>query len=235
MVENALAYGISYVAHRERLYHEFRQVYPDVITWEGETQPIRHFRTIDADAEALLRSGKQILVLSTPGRNPASLTGKLDSLGVQCGISLAKDTLFENPFNREAIIGIKATAPWRTLSDKVMPAATAIRLDTGTRNSAPLAIGDVRPGDYIEATVLLESRNSEPGTLILRSPESDQDGVYFSDSQSFFDAGRHRRLLRLRARISQPPAGSTLICHFYYPGDTRVEISDLHLKHFGQR
>lgn len=235
MVENALAYGISYVAHRQRLYSAFRHVYPNVITWEGEKEPLRHFRAVDADPEAILRSGKNILVLSTPGRNSSSLINKLDSLGALNGISLLKDTLYENPFNQDIVFNIHSNESWQTLSDQFLPVTKSLVLDSGTRNSPAMSLTDARPGDYLEATVLVDSRESAPGTLILRSLESDRDGVYFSDSQSFFEAGRHLRLLRLRARISQAPAGGRMVCHFYYPGNTRVEISDFQIKHFGQR
>ena len=114
LLENGLVYGISYVAFRHYYYNEFQRVYNNVITWEGENDPIRYFRLLDADNETILKSGKKIYVVSSPGRNAGLLCNYLDSCYKQYDIRYTQDTVFHNSTTNEYIISIQNNDNWKT-------------------------------------------------------------------------------------------------------------------------
>ena len=114
LMENGLVYGMSYVAFRHYYYNEFERYYPNLITWEGETNPIRYFRMLDADNEAILKSGKNILILSTPGRHAYKLCNYIDSCSNQYGIRFLQDTIFRNGSTKEYIIRYQQRDNWKT-------------------------------------------------------------------------------------------------------------------------
>lgn len=113
MLENGLTYGISYVAFRHYYYNEFERIYNNVITWEGEDQQMRYFRLLDADNETILKSGKRIFVVSTPGRNAEVLCSYLDSCYNQYNINYSKDTVFFNSNTNEYIISFRDKDGWK--------------------------------------------------------------------------------------------------------------------------
>jgi len=235
MVENALVYGISYVAHREQYYQELSSLYPNVITWEGRNQPFRLFRTVPADPEAILRSGKPMYLFTSPGRYPEEFLATLDSLAGHYAIALSRDTLFSNPFNRDLIIRFRHNDSWKTLDNLQNTSSFVTVLDAGSRNSSELIFSDVRTGDYFEATVRIRSEDPGPAQIILRSQDPTADGVFFSDSHTLYDIGDNWKLLRLRARISRQPAGGKMICHVYFPGKTKLLTDEFRCSRYGIR
>ncbi|MDD4645726.1 MAG: hypothetical protein PHY99_07035, partial [Bacteroidales bacterium] len=116
MTENALSYGISYVAERYEFYNDYHKLYPNVITWEAEGQKPRLFRAADIDPESFLYCGKDIYVYATPGRNADWLTNYLDTLAARSGVSISKDTVFVNPDNEERVIRVRNNTGWTTLT-----------------------------------------------------------------------------------------------------------------------
>ncbi len=235
MVENALVYGISYVAHREQYYQELSTLYPNVVTWEGRNQPFRLFRTVPADPEAILRSGKVMYLFTSPGRYPEEFLATLDSLAGHYAITLSRDTLFTNSFNQDRIISFRHDDSWKTLDNLQNTSPGETVLDAGSRNSSELIFSDVRTGDYFEATVRIRTEDPDPAQIILRSQDPAADGVFFSDSHTLYDIGDNWKLLRLRARISQLPAGGKMICHVYFPGKSKIEMNTFRCSRYGIR
>ena len=117
MITNGLVYGISSVAHRPLFFREYEKIYPNIITWEGENRPIKFFRMVDADNEAILKSGKNIYIFSTPGRNAIKLCNYFDNCALNMGISLSKDTVFTNSNKKEHIIRIRNNDNWKTINE----------------------------------------------------------------------------------------------------------------------
>lgn len=111
---NGLIYGMSFVAFRHYYYNEFERFYPNVLTYEGNINPLRYFRMLDADNEALLKSGKKIHILSTPGRNADVLCNYLDSCFNQLDMTFVQDTVFINSNTGEYIISIQQNNHWKT-------------------------------------------------------------------------------------------------------------------------
>lgn len=235
MVENALVYGISYVAHRHEFYQKYNQVYPNVITWEGAGKTPRLFRTADADPESILYRGGKIFIYSSPGRNAGLLLDYLDTLAVKTGTRMSRDTVFSNPDNGDRVIRVTNKEAWSTLTD-AREIANPSDLSPGSPVSALIPITGVIAGDYIEITLRILNNDPDAGCrLIARSLQSDQDGIYFEDSGSLQDIGHHWQLLRLRGKINAAPADGRMVCQAYYPGSKKITVQDLQIRHMGRR
>jgi hypothetical protein len=235
MIENALAYGISYVAHRHEFYQDYHQLYPNVITWEGEGQKPRLFRTVDADPESIIYSGKNIFVYSSPGRNAGLLLNYLDTLAVRCSTRISRDTVFTNSTNDAKVIMVRNLDRWQTLTDTKY-LAEPTELNPGKSVTDPIFIKGVVEGDYLEITVRIFHNDKDARCrLIARSLQSDQDGIYFEDSGSLQDIGDGWQLLRMRGRTSKTPPDSQMVCQIYYPGNNNVIVEDLQIRQMGRR
>ena len=242
MVENALSYGISWVAHRHQLYDDFHRIYPHVITWEGEGHNPKWFRTVEADPESILKCGRDIYLYSSPGRNAGVLLNWLDTLAAQTTIRIEKDTVFVNPENEDMIIrvrnkdgwGEKATGKLPIVGGSVRGSGLEVLNPSKSVSEKSFVIG-VEDGDYIEVTVCVLNQDAKnPGRLILKSIQSDSDGIYFEDSHSLQDIGDHWQLLRLRGRIQNVPLNGRMECMVYYPGQKELKIRDLEIRHMGK-
>jgi hypothetical protein len=233
MKENGLVYGISYVAHRHRYYQVLEPLYPNVITWEGNDQPLREFRTIEQDPEAMLRSGKDLYLLTTPGRYPDQFLRRIDSLAGHYAIDIKRDTCFYNPGNQDMIIRYRHTDRWRTLLESGLKGPGEVTVNGDNRNTALLEFSGVQAGDYFEATARIRQTGDEKPEIILRSQDPSRDTVFFSDSHSLYEIGNGEKLLRLRARISKVPEGGKLVCHVYLPGNGSVGIGSFRCAHYG--
>ena len=117
MITNGLVYGIGSVAHRNLFFREYEKIYPNIITWEGNNRPLKFFRMVDADNEAILKSGKNIYILSPSGRNAIHLCNYLDKCALNMGISLSKDTVFTNSNKKEYIIRIRNNDNWKIINE----------------------------------------------------------------------------------------------------------------------
>jgi len=235
MVENALAYGISYVAHRQEFYRDFNRYYPNVITWEGAEVTPKFFRTADADPESLVLGGRDIFVYSSPGRNPGALLGYLQSIAGKFGTSIAQDTVFKNPLNEDRVIRVRNNDRWTTLKN-ITDITEATELQPGGPVSQQIFLTGVNAGDYIEITVrILHNDNDARVRIIARSVQSDQDGIYFEDSGSLQDIGNGWQLLRLRGRIITAPVNEEMVCQVYYPGTKKTTVQNLQINHMGRR
>jgi hypothetical protein len=235
MVENGLVYGISYVAHRHRYYQELERLYPNIITWEGNDQPLKEFRTIEQDPEAMLRSGKNLYLVTTPGRYPEQFLRRIDSLAGHYAISLTRDTCFYNPGNQDLIIRFTHTDPWRAIRESIASNQQGILLDDAQRNTEILEFSGVQSGDYFEATARILLEGDEKPEIILRSTDPSRDTVFFSDSHSLFEIGKGEKLLRLRARIDKVPEDGKMVCHVYLPGSGEAHVGSFRCTQYGIR
>ncbi len=115
MVTNGLVYGMSYVNHHNYYYNDFEKYYPNIITWEGITRPVSYFRMLPADNNSVFKSGKDIYVLSTPGRYAHVLCNYVDSCAAHYNVILLRDTVFQNSEKKEFIIRYKHDDTWKTI------------------------------------------------------------------------------------------------------------------------
>ena len=116
-VQNGLVYGVSYVGYRHYFYNDYEKFYPNLLTWEGENKPIQYFRMIDADIEAILKSGKNIYLYSAPHQNAKTIINYLNISAHNFGVSLLIDTVFVNSNNYEYLIKISNNDDWKTINE----------------------------------------------------------------------------------------------------------------------
>ncbi len=114
---NGLVYGISYIAHRHYFFDDYEKVYPDVITYEGTDRPLRFFRLLEASNESILKSGKDIYLLSSPGRNAPDIARYLDSCAAGYGVMLRADTVFSDPMIDYSLLRINNLNGWTTTTE----------------------------------------------------------------------------------------------------------------------
>ncbi|MCX6270963.1 MAG: hypothetical protein NTU44_07035 [Bacteroidetes bacterium] len=117
LIANGLAYGISYVTHKHVYYNDYQLCYPNILTWEGEDQPLKYLRMINADNESILRSGKDVYTLASPGRNEDNLSRYLFKAAAACGEILKKDTIFINSITGESIYRYRNMSGWSTVRE----------------------------------------------------------------------------------------------------------------------
>ena len=235
MVENALAYGISYVAHRNNFYKEYSEVYPNVITWEGEGKTPTLFRTAEADPESILFCGSDLFIYSSPGRNAGQLVTYMDTIAARFGTHISRDTVFSNPENDEKVIRIRNLDSWKTL-DNIEKLNDPFTLSQAVPVTESFTVSGISAGDYIEITLRIRNNDSDARCrIIARSEQSDQDGIYFEDSGSLQNIGKGWQLLRLRGNISKAPADGRIICQIYYPGKNKITVQDLQIRHMGRQ
>ena len=66
--EYGLIFGLSYFRHRHRLAPEIKQLYPKVLSYEGEGKPFRNMRVVEVSDSVLLKNGYPIVVVDQEGR-----------------------------------------------------------------------------------------------------------------------------------------------------------------------
>ncbi len=117
--ENGLLYGISYVYKPYLFYNHYEKAYPNILTLNWKNNSLKYFSMLDAEIETILKSGKNIFVYSTPGRNANVLMEYFDSSANEIGISMERDTVFANCSDHEFIIKLKNSSNWKTIDEGV--------------------------------------------------------------------------------------------------------------------
>jgi len=106
-VENALIYGMSYSAHRDKYFNELMQKNSKVITYEGDEVPMKLWRIHEISFDSLLTEGNSFVLHSSPERKTATIIDNLSSRAQMHGVVLHVDTLYYNHFLNEAILRVR--------------------------------------------------------------------------------------------------------------------------------
>jgi hypothetical protein len=112
MIENGMAYGLSYVASRHYYYNEFERYYPNALTWIDNDRPLQYLKMIDASNETVFKSGADMYLYSSPGRNADVLCNYIDSCALVYGISYQRDTVYKNSANGDIVIRLRNLSGW---------------------------------------------------------------------------------------------------------------------------
>lgn len=115
MKENGLVYGNSYIANRFYFFNDYEPVYPNVLTYEGNEKPLWHMRLIPAENEAILKSGRPIYLLSSPGRNANGIMEYLKNQASEFSIQLEFNCIYSNHSLDTKIYKIQNTNGWRNI------------------------------------------------------------------------------------------------------------------------
>ena len=104
MPENAMVLGVSYLHHRKLSYLDYERIYPNILTWEGSENPLKHMRMRIANFEEILLSGNGIHFFSKPGWNGPELCKFVESYALDAGILVQRDTVYSFEKIEEYII-----------------------------------------------------------------------------------------------------------------------------------
>lgn len=182
-VTNGMVWALSYIDHVAYFYNQYEKIYPNHLTWEGQNNPIKYARMIDADNEAILKSGKSIYIYSAPGRYSRSLIDYLRIQEANFNIPLVIDTVFSNLAKEQYLIRARNT-DWFTKIDissgfekiynnyiyseagkekfigefslnteEVCNGFNSIKLGNEYTQSPKMILQNVKKGDYFELTI----------------------------------------------------------------------------------
>jgi hypothetical protein len=73
---------------------------------------------VDADNEAIFKSGKSIYLLSSPNTLTDEVINYVEKTAHSFGISMTMDTVFSNPARNEFVIKLTNTSKWETLTEQ---------------------------------------------------------------------------------------------------------------------
>ncbi len=117
-IADGLLYGITYVDSSNLSYNTYEKVYPNILTYEGDRRPLMYFMMLDANNEAVFKSGKSIYLLSAPNRHMREVMEYVENKAGSYGISMIRDTVFSNPARNEFVIKLTNISKWKTLAER---------------------------------------------------------------------------------------------------------------------
>jgi hypothetical protein len=142
LIENALIYGNSFIAQNNLYYNNYERIYPNVLSYEGENSSLSYFRMIEADNEAILKSGKSIFLLSSTGRNAMIIEDYIKKCGDSLGVKMQIDTCYENTLTNEFLIRFFNISGWHTKSSGICGFERNIKNILYTDNGKELMSGN---------------------------------------------------------------------------------------------
>jgi hypothetical protein len=107
--ENAVVYGLSYCGHRTEYLSQLIALNPNIICFEGEDKPVSQWRCGPAKLDSVLTTGKNIYILSTPGRQASVLLKMCETTANQNNMRLIVDTVYSDAEAKSEIIRTRAT------------------------------------------------------------------------------------------------------------------------------
>jgi hypothetical protein len=107
--ENAIVYGLSYCGHRTEYLSQLMSVNPNIICFEGEGNPISLWRCGPAKLDSVLATGKNIFILSTPGRQAPTLMRMCETAANQNNMRLVVSSVYSDNETKSEIFRVRAT------------------------------------------------------------------------------------------------------------------------------
>lgn len=106
MIEDGLMYGLSYVADKNDFSDVYLKYYPNVLSYEGDYKPIKHFRTKDAKIDRIFTKQNTVFLYSTPRRKTEKLKKELTRQANLVNVKTKFDTVFINQKNKDMFIKV---------------------------------------------------------------------------------------------------------------------------------
>ncbi|MCK4989963.1 MAG: hypothetical protein KAS29_05735, partial [Bacteroidales bacterium] len=119
MPENAMVLGVSYLHHEKLFYLDYERIYPNILTWEGSENPLKHMRMRIANFEEALLSGNGIHFFSKPGWNGPELCKFVERYALDAGIRVQRDTVYSYEKIEENIIRYRNIDSWKRTVDLI--------------------------------------------------------------------------------------------------------------------
>lgn len=112
MIENGLVLGVSYLHHERLFYLTFERIYPHILTWEGNENPLKLMRMKVFNFKEALLSGQNIFVYSKPGWHASELCQFVESYALDSEIHVRRDTVYRYEKIEEYLIRYQNTDGW---------------------------------------------------------------------------------------------------------------------------
>lgn len=106
--ENALVYGLSYCGHRVDYMPQLMAINPNRVTFEDNNEVVKLWRGITVQLDSVVATGKNIYILSTPGRRAPRLLELVKNAATRNNIELSVETVFSDSEKKNQIIRVKA-------------------------------------------------------------------------------------------------------------------------------
>jgi len=119
MPENAMVLGVSYLHHEKLFYLDYERIYPNILTWEGSENPLKHMRMRIANFEEALLSGNGIHFFSNPGWNGPELSKFVERYALDADIRVQRDTVYSYEKIEENIIRYRNIDGWKRTVDLI--------------------------------------------------------------------------------------------------------------------
>lgn len=157
--ENAIVYGLSYCGHRDKYIPQLMAVNSNVITFEGNGNPVKLWRGAPINLDSVVATGKNIYIHSTVGRNALVLIQMLQNVAQRNRFQIAVDTVFSDQNTKNEIIRVKATnsnSSWMPLNAIQETRQSKISRYVQTIKCTPEWLKKVK-GKAIERNISLDS------------------------------------------------------------------------------
>lgn len=117
LIANGVVYGVSYITHKHVYFNELQPLYPNILTWEGPGNPLKYLRILESDPEVIMKSGRDIYLLSTPGRHADLVCRDIERLSAIVGVHLVKDTVYSCAGRPEVILRYSNSSGWKMIEE----------------------------------------------------------------------------------------------------------------------
>lgn len=106
--ENGIVFGLSYCRHRDDYIPQLMAVNPNIITYEGTSEPVKLWRGTTISLDSVVATGDNIHIYSTPGRNATVLLQMVKDAALRNNLQTSVDTIYSDLEAKNEIIRIKA-------------------------------------------------------------------------------------------------------------------------------
>ena len=175
---NAIVFGMSYVHHHNQYYNTLHNIHPNLINWEGPDRPLMYCRMVEVDQETFFRSGKNIYVLSTPGRQAEALGAYIISHGEKAGVTFEMDTVYQDVEIDHFLIRYQPVASWREVYDihfdfESTSDSTVFSMDGSWQMTGPMHRIRKTPADGMYSLYLDDDMRRSPSFTLPRLHDGD--------------------------------------------------------------
>ena len=263
-IENALVFGLSYIKNNSFYYKYFHNQYPNLLTWEGEKNPLKFARMFPCDMELLFKSGKNIYVLSTDDRNADVICTNLKNQSDSFHTEIKRDTVFSNAGKNEYLIRLSPDHRWgvkaeiscgfeKFINGQLYTDDEKFRL-VGNPNpdhkvrfngntsllleswtlSPYYHIDNLKKGDIIEATILCTGSKSSGQPAGKLVFSTINDSIVAEVHEPIVEVGEHWYFYRLKYKTDLSINEDTIKCYFQNAGSNPLYCDDFEVKHLSE-
>ncbi len=256
---NAIVFGMSYVHHHNQYYNILHSIRPNLINWEGPDGPLMYCRMVEVDREALFRSGKNIYVVSTPGRQAPTLGAYIIDRGREAEVSFEVDTVYQDIEIEHYLIQYQPIESWKQVYDihfdfESTSDSTVLSMDGSWQMTGPMHRIRKTPADGLYSLYLNDDLRSSPSFslpplkdgdyLVIegqrwRSHNKKKGSFYLFNNENeiiqeaqFVDRVSKKWELMRMTRLIEEATDKELFIRYDFPGTLGMGVDALSIKVF---